>query len=94
MRRLALVLALLLPSLAWAAPVPDWARPRGPTLQAGQRQTLGGAYARSVDRFEVVNRGAAERNTNVGLWGRINSTNRAADDAERPSRPPDFVESW
>lgn len=94
MRRFAIVLALLLPSAAWAAAEPDWVRPSGPSMPATAPETLGGAYARSLDRFEVVNRGAVERNTNFGLWGRINSTNRAADDAERPSRAPDFVESW
>jgi hypothetical protein len=70
----------------------------GPPLTAPQRrETVRGAYARSMDRFEIFWRGIDNERVNVGAWGRINSTRDQVRQAEEPaigSPPFSFWQRW
>ncbi len=58
----------------------------GPPLAAPpeRRETVGGAYARSVDALELVNRDANHARVNRGAWGQMNSARDQARQAETP----------
>ena len=66
----AVVLALVGPPIA--------ARPEA-------RATVRGAYARSVDALEIVNRDVANERVNVGAWGRMNSLRDQVRQSQEPA---------
>jgi hypothetical protein len=87
MRRLAgaLALAISLGSVGGVA----FAAPPG-----NRRQTLGGAYERSVDRLEQAHPPYRFWRENRGPRARINSTEDAVRRAEVPALPPRPLSEW
>jgi hypothetical protein len=61
---------------------------------ANQRQTVGGAYERSLDRLELVHPPYRFWRQNRGPRGRINATDEAVRRAEVPALPPRPLSEW
>jgi hypothetical protein len=89
-----ILLGLLLLSPIAAQAAPDFMAPEPARLPPAQRETARGATDRAIDRIEWWNRSTNLRGENVGELGRRNSNDYSADEAERPSRPPAFIENW
>jgi hypothetical protein len=71
----------------------------GPPVQSkeeisAERQTLSGALQRADQKMEWWNRGMNLARENYGTRGRINSTNRAADEAEQPFAVGSGFSEW
>lgn len=89
-----MVLGLLLLSPLAARAEPAWMEPGPGRAPPIEQETARGAWDRGMERLEIVNRGTHMRRVNEGLLGRRNATDYAADEAERPSRPPAFIREW
>jgi hypothetical protein len=70
--------------------VPPQTMPHKPARTA----RLAASYERALDKLEPFNRQLNLDRTNVGAWGRINSTRDAARSAETPSLAPIPLSGW